>query len=160
MLPPRQAERLAERALDREPDNPGAMVQLGNVRMIMGRRESAVDLARRARAIAPQAPGALQLQAECDRDVDAASLLADIEGALDGGQIYLRRHALLQQSRICCCCGVHVSRNSSKLVWQQRCQGMRQRRCPCGTPIQRPAVRSEQIGQDGTILLDLNSPQH
>jgi tetratricopeptide (TPR) repeat protein len=74
-----EAERLAERAFERDPDSVRAMVHLGNIRMVMGRRDEAVELAHRAREAEPDAPGVLSLLAEADRDIDAESLLADIE---------------------------------------------------------------------------------
>lgn len=77
-----EAERLAESVLERDPDAPDALLQLGNIRMIMGQRESAVELARRARALAPERAGVLTLLAEADRDSDPDILLGEIREKL------------------------------------------------------------------------------
>ncbi len=81
-----EAEQLAEKALARNPDSINAVIQLGNIRMTMGRRESAVELARRAGAVAPRAPGVLSLLAEADRDADADALLRRIDEVLSDAQ--------------------------------------------------------------------------
>ena len=69
-----EAERLAEKALARNPDALDALVQLGNIRMVTGRRDSAVELARRAAAAAPGTPGVLSLLAEADREAEGIRL--------------------------------------------------------------------------------------
>jgi len=79
---PEEAERVAAEAFARAPDDIDAIVQLGGVRMVMGRRDSAIELARRAHKISPRTPGVLTLLAEADREADAGALLREIEDVL------------------------------------------------------------------------------
>lgn len=97
-----EAERLAEKVHLRDPDEPQAMVQLGNIRMVMGRRESAVDLARFAKTLTPRAPGVLSLLAEADRDADPEALLEDIVSVIaDGQEFGLRTGLHFAAARLC-----------------------------------------------------------
>ena len=89
-----EAERLAEKIYQRDPDDVQAMIQLGNIRMVMGKRDDAVALARKAREAAPRAPGGLSLLAEADREADPEELLAEIESVLEEGQGFRHRTGL------------------------------------------------------------------
>ncbi|MDH3230282.1 MAG: sulfotransferase [Alphaproteobacteria bacterium] len=89
-----EAERLAERIYERDPDAVQSMIQLGNVRMVMGNRADAVALARKAHAMEPRAQGGLSLLAEADGEAAPAELLGEIEGILARGQDFRHRIGL------------------------------------------------------------------
>jgi tetratricopeptide (TPR) repeat protein len=89
-----EAERLAEKIYQRDPEDLQAMIQLGNIRMVMGKRGDAVELARRVLEVAPRAQGGLSLLAEADRDADPEELLAVIENVLEEGQGFRHRIGL------------------------------------------------------------------
>jgi len=97
-----EAARMAERSLERNPDDPQAMIQLGNISMILGQRDRAVELARRANEIAPRTTGGLALLAEADRDTDAHALMAEIDALLAEGQLFSQRIGLhFAAARLC-----------------------------------------------------------
>jgi tetratricopeptide (TPR) repeat protein len=89
-----EAERLAEKIYKRDPEDVQSMIQLGNIRMVMGKRDDAVKLARKAREVAPDAQGGLSLMAEADRDADPEFLLAEIDSVLAEGQGFRHRTGL------------------------------------------------------------------
>ncbi len=97
-----EAERLAEKIYERDPDEVQAIIQLGNVRMVMGNRADAVALARKAHKMEPLAPGGLSLLAEADREAEPAELLTKIEGVLAKGQDFRYRIGLHFSAAVLC----------------------------------------------------------
>ncbi|MEE8444077.1 MAG: sulfotransferase, partial [Alphaproteobacteria bacterium] len=85
-----EAERMSEKLYQREPENVQAMVRLGNVRVVQGDKESALELARAAYAADPKANGVLPLMVEAGRSAEAEPLLAEIESLIEEQQEELR----------------------------------------------------------------------